>query len=248
MRHISQDPNLRKEDLRKVEWFVGISVLLLFLYILGWVLLYSIYDALVIMGLAFFGMVPAFLTNALMPLVANIKGIKRYPLDFGKCHKDGERILGEGKSWNGLIFGTIIGFILSALISSQMYPYIAEQTIINFADGETVLRYVSKEKILFFVDVTSDPVKFYLGQFLLCLGTPFGDAIGSYAKRRRKLKRGEVFLFWDQNNFIIAAIIIAYFFFPIQWYYIVFLLLVTPLITVTANILGYYIGKKQVPW
>lgn len=248
MRHIAQDPNLKAEDLQKVKWFVAISVILLGAYIIGWVLLYSIYDALVIMGLAFFGLVPAFITNGLMPFVANIKGIKRYPMDFGKCHKDGQRILGDGKSWNGFIFGTILGFIVSVLISSKMYPYIAEQTVINFADGKSVLEYVTAEHILFFVDVMDNPAAFFWGQFFLCLGAPTGDAIKSYFKRRRNFARGQTWLFWDQNDFIICSICFAFFFFPIAWYYIVFLLLVTPLITVTANIIGYYAGKKEVPY
>ena len=202
----------------------------------------------VILGLAFFGLVPSFLTNAMMPLVANFKWIKRYPMDGGRMHKDGQRILGEGKSWNGFIGGTIVGFILSVLLSSQIYPWIAAVTIENFADGESVLQFVTEDNILFFVESTKNPVMFYLGQFLLCLGAPVGDVIGSYYKRRKNHKRGEVFLFWDQNDFIICSILIALPFFPLEYYYIIFLLLITPLITLTANFLGYQIGKKEVPY
>jgi CDP-2,3-bis-(O-geranylgeranyl)-sn-glycerol synthase len=247
LKHIHQDPNLDIKDIHKVELFVGISLLILAVYIIVWTALYSIYDCLVIMGLAFFGLVPSLITNALMPLVSNFKGFKRYPMDGGRFHKDGERLLGDGKSWNGFILGTILGFIISALLSSQIYPWLATTTVESFKDG-TVLQYVSEDHILFFVGITADPLKFYLGQFLLCLGTPLGDVIGSYYKRRKKVKRGEVFLFWDQNDFIICSITIAYFFFPMAWYYIIFLLVITPILTVSANIFSYYIGKKTVPW
>jgi len=83
---------------------------------------------------------------------------------------------------------------------------------------------------------------------MLCLGCPIGDAIGSYYKRRRGIKWGDLFLFWDQNDFILASIVLSFFFFPLKWYYIVAVVLITPFLTTIANILGYYIGKKKVPY
>ena len=83
---------------------------------------------------------------------------------------------------------------------------------------------------------------------MLCLGAPLGDAIHSYIKRRKGIDRGGVFLFWDQNDFIIAAMVLTFPIFPLKWYYIVNILLFAPLVTVFANIIGYYIGKKTVPY
>ena len=33
------------------------------------------------------------------------------PIDFGKNYNDGKRILGDGKTWRGLILGTLFGMI-----------------------------------------------------------------------------------------------------------------------------------------
>ena len=33
------------------------------------------------------------------------------PIDFGKNWKDGKRILGDGKTWNGLVIGALFGII-----------------------------------------------------------------------------------------------------------------------------------------
>ena len=54
MRKFSEDPNIRPEDIRKEKIFVVIITVLLAIYFLIWSLIYTIFDALAIMGLAFF--------------------------------------------------------------------------------------------------------------------------------------------------------------------------------------------------
>lgn len=242
--------DINKKALKKVLIFLSAFVILLTINFLVWHFLpnTSVFDGTTVMGLAFLAMVPCFLADVLMPVVANIKFIPRYPLDGGRMHKDGQRVLGPGKSWNGLIGGTLLGFLVSALIAYFVYPAITDLVYANFADGETVLVYITKEDILGFVDVTKNPLKFYSGLFFLSLSAPIGDMIGSYYKRRKQVQQGDVFLFWDQNDFIIFGSIIAMFFFPFEWFHVVILLLITPVLTIGFSWLAFAIGKKDVPW
>ncbi len=49
---------------------------------------------------------PAYIANASALLVGG-----GTPIDFGKNWKDGKRILGDGKTWRGLITGAVVGMI-----------------------------------------------------------------------------------------------------------------------------------------
>jgi CDP-2,3-bis-(O-geranylgeranyl)-sn-glycerol synthase len=248
MRNIAEDPNVSQENWRKVWVFTLVSVILLGLFILGWIAIYSLSDFLTMFLIAFLEFSPAFISNGLMPLLANIKGIPRFPLDGGRTHKDGQRVLGEGKSWNGLILGTIGSFLLGILIAHFIYPFVEDITIQNFADGVTTLKYITQDEILFIMRIWKNPAIFYPGLFLMCLGAPIGDLLGSYVKRRRGMSRGDLFLFWDQDDFLIGSILLSFWAFPIPWYQIIVLLLFTPLTTTLANIFAYYIEKKTVPY
>ena len=53
------DPNLSHKDLKKVLIFASVSFLLLLTYMVIWTIVYSIYDCLTILGLAFVGLVPS---------------------------------------------------------------------------------------------------------------------------------------------------------------------------------------------
>ena len=60
----------------------------------------------IIVAQAFWLILPAYIANASAVLVGS-----GTPIDFGKKWKDGKRILGDGKTWRGLIVGTLIGMI-----------------------------------------------------------------------------------------------------------------------------------------
>ena len=59
---------------------------------------------------------PGYLSNTAAMLggkwIPDITGISVYRIDGGKELGDGHRILGDGKTWNGLIGGTIGGGII----------------------------------------------------------------------------------------------------------------------------------------
>ena len=242
MRKFSDDPNINPTDIRKEKIFVVIITTSLLIYILIWSLVYSISDALAIMGLSFLILVPAFVTNGMMVIVASIKNIKRFPIDNGKTFKDGERIFGEGKSWNGFIGGWITGFLISAAICWFFFIKIQEAEIYSGFE------FINRTYITDFIKSGVNPTTYWLSQCFIALGSPVGDLIGSFFKRRKKIKRGEVYLFWDQNDFVIISSLIACIWYPYDWYFWIFVLLITPILTALANWVGYLIGKKDVPW
>ncbi len=53
---------------------------------------------------------PAYVSSPLATLTALLP--RRHPIDFGARLRDGRRIFGDGKTWEGLIIGTFLGGLL----------------------------------------------------------------------------------------------------------------------------------------
>jgi CDP-2,3-bis-(O-geranylgeranyl)-sn-glycerol synthase len=83
---------------------------------------------------------------------------------------------------------------------------------------------------------------------LLSLGALTGDLIGSFIKRRVKVKSGDSSPFLDQLGFITMALIFA---FPLLMpgpEFVIILILATLGIHWLSNALGYLLGLKENPW
>lgn len=179
-------------------------------------------------------------------------GYGPWPIDGGKNWKDGNRILGDGKTWNGLIGGSVTSGLLCTLIVALMgdVPSNIEPSI--FAHPLT-----GSENSWF--NVSNDLVSaFILGTFLgfACL---LGDSTGSFIKRRRGLKReGEVsskaplldtlpfaimVFLWGQlflGDSLISSIDLIV---PM-----LVIIVITPILHRSFNLIGYAIGWKDVPY
>ena len=66
--------------------------------------LYSLLDT-------FLFLIPVYIANS-APLL--VKG--KIPIDCGKNFLDGKRILGDGKTFEGFVFGTLFGFLVGLII------------------------------------------------------------------------------------------------------------------------------------
>ena len=68
---------------------------------------------------------PAYVAS---PLATLARFLPTHPMDFGKRWRDGERILGDGKTWEGFILGTVgggaIGLFVYPLFSVQYNPFL----------------------------------------------------------------------------------------------------------------------------
>ena len=176
-------------------------------------------------------MMPAYLANTIAVLTGG-----KYPIDQGRIHSDGNRILGDGKTWSGLVGGTLggvfIGFLqvnlgeglIKALSGSQDVDFWGENSIIVF--------------------------------FLLSFGALFGDMTASFIKRRSQLKRGDKSSLLDMFDFIGMALLLS-FIFANEWLMswildgyvpLLTLLIATPILHRGVNIIGFKIGVKNEPW
>lgn len=155
-------------------------------------------------------------------------------MDFGRSWR-GRRLLGDGKTWRGFFGGSLSGaaFGIAAILIS------------NSLGTEESWGYGQWPEALGIV---------------LCLsfGAMLGDSIGSFVKRRIGLERGRKAPVLDQFNFVAGAIVLVMIF-QASWFTthyvdgnaiwgLVLLLIVVPALHRGINIIGYKLGKKNVPW
>ncbi|MFQ5998091.1 MAG: CDP-2,3-bis-(O-geranylgeranyl)-sn-glycerol synthase [Candidatus Bathyarchaeia archaeon] len=165
---------------------------------------------------------PAYLANGLSSVFGGGK-----PLDNGRFFVDGKRILGDGKTTRGTTAGFLAGVFGSLAV--------------------IVLGNLSDTGIFYTVE------HFLLGS-IVALGAILGDLFGAFLKRRIGLQRGAAAPGLDQLGFILFALLFAYAYtimqsiIPITSVMVLFAVTVTPFIHLLGNIVGFRIGKKQVPW
>ena len=187
-------------------------------------------DAIVVALSGFWLMLPAFLPNS----AAVVFGGGR-PIDLGRSWH-GERLLGDGKTWTGLIGGISAGVALGVI-----------QMMMAAAQGD-------KGGLWGFGSL---PTAFGI-IIALAVGSLLGDLAGSFIKRRLGIGRGAKAPVLDQFNFIGGALIAVLIFFP-SWFMSSFIegasilalltvLIVTPVLHRSVNIIGYRMGLKKVPW
>lgn len=150
------------------------------------------------------------------------------PVDFGKTDSKGNRWIGNGVTWRGVVAGTIIGIITGAV-----QGYFGSEIIAQF--GQYIITPI----------ITDVPSGILIG-FLLGFGAVLGDALGSFLKRRIGIGRGEPAPILDQLDFIIVALILVSFVVKINWLFVVIAIVLTLIIHLIANTLAYLLGLKNV--
>ena len=176
---------------------------------------------------AFWLIIPAYVANASALLVGG-----GTPIDFGKTWKDKKRILGDGKTWQGLIAGSFIGMTAGFGLSVAA----------KYAQAYDFPIYLS--------DFTGFPMMVPL-IFSICFGALLGDIVESFFKRRQNIERGSDWIPFDQIDFIIGVLVSAFlmssllylfsllsynwFFKEFSIYHILTLLIATPFIHLFSN-------------
>ncbi len=191
-----------------------------------------------IIAQAFWIILPAYIANASAKLVGG-----GTPIDFKKTYKDGKRLLGDGKTWRGLLIGTLIGMISGFGLSiAAFYINNTEYAFIGITD--------------FFGFPYMIPIL-----FSITFGALSGDIIESFFKRRRGIKRGKDWIPFDQLDFILGVLIFSFFisglldilglakmnwfFENISIWHILFLLIVTPIIHIISNFIHNRIALEK---
>lgn len=166
-------------------------------------------------------MLPAYVPNS----VAAALGGGR-PIDGGRNFTDGRRIFGDGKTYRGFVVG-VAGGILAGLLQIWL-------------QGVYSLEFL--------------PAQTMLSVLLLASGALLGDLAKSFFKRRLGKASGERWLVADQYDLVAGAFLMLVVF-DLPWLLhavtlpvFLWILILTPLLHKTANVIGYIIGVKDVPW
>jgi len=150
------------------------------------------------------------------------------PIDSGRSWK-GKRLLGDGKTWGGLLVGLIAGMLFGL-----MWYFLSQSGPLN-----EVYYNVFDFRI-------TDP---FFGLYL-ALGALAGDMVASFAKRRMGIERGKPLWGVDQLDFVLGALLFAYFLAPtfIILGEFIALLIITPLIHLIGNQIAYLTKRKKMRW
>ena len=171
-------------------------------------------------------------------------GYGPWPIDGGRNAWDGNRLFGDGKTWNGLIGGSLTSGLLMVLMASTVQEGQACGVFLDpLLDHDP-----SMSRGLWAMIVGT-----LLGFFSL-----LGDITGSFFKRRRGLKReGDI----SSKAPLLDTLPFAMMVFLLGWLLlpgihgssdllapIAVMLVATPVLHRSFNMLGYAIGWKDVPY
>jgi len=166
-------------------------------------------------------MLPAYIPN---PVAALCGG--GTPVDLGKTWSDGRRIFGDGKTYRGLLAG-----ILAGIASGLFLIWLSASWHLTVMPEQTVLSVV-----------------------LLACGALLGDLAKSFFKRRFGRERGAKWPVADQYDLVVGAFLLLLVF-DSSWIFsrvtlavLAFILVLTPLLHRSVNIIGYLLKVKEVPW
>ncbi len=172
------------------------------------------------LGLSLVFAVPILVSNAVPAILGG-----GYPIDAYKNFFDGKRILGDHKTILGLVSGIFSGFLSGVIIWVLSGDFMLSQY------GSLGFHY-----------------PFWIG-ILMGWGCNFGDLFGSFVKRRLNLESGSSLPVFDQMGYILFGLLWSWIAFrTLPWVFWLSLLVLAPLIHITANRLAYLLKIKDVPW
>jgi CDP-2,3-bis-(O-geranylgeranyl)-sn-glycerol synthase len=179
----------------------------------------------IIFALWFF--LPAGIANASPIFAAKVSTDKwAAPIDCGRTFRD-KRILGDHKTWRGLIVGIVMATLVLWLQQILVRHFGWAQSITSKVDYKTI------------------PV--------LLLGPAFGvgalggDAIESFFKRQLNRPPGSGWFPFDQTDYIIGGSIAASPFVRLSVEQFVILLLIWLILHIVASYIGFILGLKERP-
>jgi CDP-2,3-bis-(O-geranylgeranyl)-sn-glycerol synthase len=148
-----------------------------------------------------------------------------HPIDGGRS-LGGKRVLGDGKSWEGLIAGAVIGMFMG-IVQMVVFPFLP------WGASPIPLNIVAMSPVL---------------GFLIGLGAMVGDIVASLFKRKIGLKRGMSAPILDQDDFVVGALVFAALVVLVRFEWFVLLLILTPIFHYAASYIGYKVKIKKTPW
>jgi CDP-2,3-bis-(O-geranylgeranyl)-sn-glycerol synthase len=171
-------------------------------------------------------MLPGILANMMPVLMKNHWAWLAYPVDFNQKWFDGKNLLGDHKTWRGLISGT-------------------GASIIIVATQKWLMQYEAFEAISMF---PYDQHSAWLVGFLIGFGALFGDMVKSFIKRRIGIEPGKKFMPWDQIDAAVGAIALVSIIWPVGWWRSSTLIATTFVLHILVRNIGYYLKVNKERW
>ncbi len=212
---------------------------------------------------------PAYVANMSPVFSAKLIPWWGRPIDGGRMHSDGERLLGDGKTWRGLIGGGLAGGF-TAFAMTFIAPAFHEPGWLSgwdFGAGGYPGGPIGSDPSVCVDGVCTTPdaaaatwYAVFLFGFIVGFAALAGDAIESFLKRRTGRKRGAPWIPFDQLDFVVFGLLGALAASPLlvdgwvveamfgDWIILTTLLVGTPLLHLTVNRVGYWLKLKEVPW
>jgi CDP-2,3-bis-(O-geranylgeranyl)-sn-glycerol synthase len=140
------------------------------------------------------------------------------PVDFGRTYKK-KPLFGSHKTWRGIVTASLMGILVFYLQKELFrFPFFYDLSLIDY-DHFPLLH-----------------------GFLLGFGAIMGDLVKSFFKRRRNIPPGKPWWGYDQVDFVIGGFGFSFFLYVPDVIVFVVLLIVSPLLHVLFNYLGYRLG------
>jgi CDP-2,3-bis-(O-geranylgeranyl)-sn-glycerol synthase len=183
---------------------------------------------------------PAYVANMSPVFAAKLFPRWSAPIDGGRTAKDGQRVLGPGKTWRGLVGGAVAGAAVALVLSVSAAGIFAED---DFGRSRG-----------------SAPWAIALFGGLVGGMALVGDAVKSYFKRRRGKARGQPWFPFDQLDFVVSGLLAVFAAAPLladgwvrdaflgDWVVLLTIVVLTPGLHFLVNVIGYWLKLKDVPW
>ncbi len=170
---------------------------------------------------------PAGVANMTPILIYKLPLLRRWnaPIDSGRRYR-GQRLLGDSKTWRGLVIGTLAGGAVFAV----------QQAMVGDLGGFS--------DYLAGYDYQNLPL---VTGALLGAGALLGDALKSFFKRQRNVPPGRSWFPFDQLDFIIGASLLAAPTIVLPWQIYLWIALIWFVATLVFSYLGYRVHLKKTP-
>lgn len=185
-------------------------------------------DFLYILSCIYF-FIPAFVANATPPLANtfNILNSLNKPIDGGREIR-GVPILGSHKTWRGVVCE-----IITCTLLAQLLIYIDSLYSLSLYNN---------------IGLNVHLINTWLLGLLLSIGIIFGDIFFAFVKRRLKLRPGTAFIPFDQTNYVIGAFVFLQPLYHLSFKFWAVLFLLTLIIHILFNRIGYNLGLHKAKW
>ncbi|HLD39557.1 MAG TPA: CDP-archaeol synthase [Candidatus Nanoarchaeia archaeon] len=132
-----------------------------------------------------------------------------------------EKLFGSHKTWRGLVVAILVGGLVFLLQKALYNIGFQSWALIDYADFPG-----------------------YFG-FLQGAGVILGDLVKSFYKRKQGIKSGNPWWGWDQVDFVIGGLLLGFLVYVPPAGTVLLLMIVSPILHLLANNIGYLLKIKK---